>query len=288
MTDYSFGTAFPFGDAAPFTIADRDNRWVIYISPQGEVTVNPEMTISEAAATFWEAVLTMNPFKPAPAPTEEPEPTLSELSREPVTDEELARWANLRADDAGHLARELIVLRRAAADTPEVAPGGMQAENEMRKLSWLVEWANGIIEKYGDSCIYVRRGGLSWGAVALNYHGDDKKFGVFDLQAKHDRDMIARVEQINRLIADRNKERDLAVAAEAEVAQLRERLQFLNSHTNLELTWGEIDGWEDDCQWRIHSRNGGRNDREWTLRGYGPTVEQAIDAARAAFNAEGK
>jgi len=71
------------------------------------------------------------------------------------------------------------------------------------------------------------------------------------------------------------------------ITELRERLAFLNAHTNLELTWGEIDGWDDDCQWCIHSRNGGRNDREWTLRGYGPTVEQAIDAARAA-DAEGK
>lgn len=63
------------------------------------------------------------------------------------------------------------------------------------------------------------------------------------------------------------------------IVELRARLAFLNSHTNLDLTWGEIDGWEDDCQWRIH--------REWTLLGYGQTVEQAIDAARAVLNAEG-
>lgn len=58
---------------------------------------------------------------------------------------------------------------------------------------------------------------------------------------------------------------------------------FLNSHQSLELTWGEIDGWEDDCQWRVHKRNGGRNDREWTLLGYGQTVELAISAARTTL-----
>ncbi|WP_085033953.1 hypothetical protein [Ensifer aridi] len=52
-------------------------------------------------------------------------------SRAAVTDEELGRWAKVRADDAGHLARELIAYRHATtardaaalADAPEpVAP----------------------------------------------------------------------------------------------------------------------------------------------------------------------
>ena len=72
-------------------------------------------------------------------------------------------------------------------------------------------------------------------------------------------------------------------AREAAQAEL-DRLAFLNAHVNFELSWGEIDGWPDDCQWRVHRRNGGRNDTEWKLLGYGPTVEQAIDAARAALN----
>ncbi len=33
--------------------------------------------------------------------------------REPITDAELEQWAKVRADDAGHLARELIAYRRA-------------------------------------------------------------------------------------------------------------------------------------------------------------------------------
>jgi len=90
---------------------------------------------------------------------------------------------------------------------------------------------------------------------------------------------VATVEEIRRAAA---------LAAPAPEAVKDDHLKWLTSHVNLELTWGEIDGWEDDCQWRIHSRNGGRNDREWKLRGYGPTVEKAIDAARAALNAEGK
>jgi len=35
------------------------------------------------------------------------------IERAPITDEELEQWAKVRADDAGHLARELIGYRRA-------------------------------------------------------------------------------------------------------------------------------------------------------------------------------
>lgn len=34
------------------------------------------------------------------------------MSRAPITDEELEQWAERRADDAGHLARELVQYRR--------------------------------------------------------------------------------------------------------------------------------------------------------------------------------
>ncbi|NTG73244.1 hypothetical protein G6M02_07860 [Agrobacterium rhizogenes] len=39
--------------------------------------------------------------------------------RAPVTDEELEQWATLRADDAGHLARELITYRRSPISTAQ-------------------------------------------------------------------------------------------------------------------------------------------------------------------------
>ena len=36
------------------------------------------------------------------------------MTRAAISDEELEQWAKLRADDAGHLARELVIHRRAA------------------------------------------------------------------------------------------------------------------------------------------------------------------------------
>ena len=64
-----------------------------------------------------------------------------------------------------------------------------------------------ISDQFGNTCIYVRRGGLSWGAVALNRRDDDRKHGVFDLQAQHDRDMTQRVEQVERLLAELHTQR---------------------------------------------------------------------------------
>ena len=72
-----------------------------------------------------------------------------------------------------------------------------------------------ISDRFGNTCVYIRRGGLSWGAVALNRRDDDKKNGVFDLQAQHDRDMTLRVEQVARLIADRDRERNRREVVEA-------------------------------------------------------------------------
>ena len=38
-------------------------------------------------------------------------------------------------------------------------------------------------ERWGNTCVYIRRGGMGWGAVALNRRDDDKVHGVFDLRA---------------------------------------------------------------------------------------------------------
>lgn len=46
------------------------------------------------------------------------------MSRAPITDEELEQWATIRADDAGHLARELITHRRSPALREELDNGG--------------------------------------------------------------------------------------------------------------------------------------------------------------------
>lgn len=58
-------------------------------------------------------------------------------------------------------------------------------------------------------------------------------------------------------------------------------LTWLASRTNLELDHGAEDE-EADAYWRIHSVNGGVNDREWTLVAIGRTPAEAIRNARAA------
>ena len=87
------------------------------------------------------------------------------------------------------------------------------AEDRMVKIGKLIADMQSVKDRFGDTCVYIRRGGLSWGAVALNRRDDDKKHGVFDLQQQHDRDMLARLEQIERLKASRD-------GAEQEVRRL--------------------------------------------------------------------
>ncbi|MBY2911408.1 hypothetical protein [Rhizobium leguminosarum] len=62
--------------------------------------------------------LEMEAAKHAPSP----------LLRAPVTDEELEQWAKLRADDAGHLARELVTYRRNPAPPASVVGSSGEAE----------------------------------------------------------------------------------------------------------------------------------------------------------------
>lgn len=88
-------------------------------------------------------------------------------------------------------------------------------DDHMVKISALIQRLQETKDRFGDTCVYIRRGGLSWGAVALNRRNDDEKNGVFDLQAQHDRDMLQRIGQIERLKASRDK-------AEQEVRDLRQ------------------------------------------------------------------
>jgi len=101
------------------------------------------------------------------------------------------------------------------AGVPQVVPldEATNGLGHMRKISNLIEQLTHIRDAFGDTCVYIRRGGLSWGAVALNWEADDAKHGVFDVQAKHDRDMQDRADQVERLIKDRNEWRDKALAA---------------------------------------------------------------------------
>lgn len=68
---------------------------------------------------------------------------------------------------------------------------------------------------------------------------------------------------------------DRATAAEARA----DRLVKFGQHKNWELSFCYLDGEEEDGCWAVHSVNGGRNDREWTLIGRGETPDDAILAA---------
>lgn len=98
--------------------------------------------------------------------------------------------------------------------TPAATVSHDDAEDRMVRIEKLIADLQSIKDRFGNTCVYIRRGGLSWGAVALNRRADDEKHGVFDLQAQHDRDMLERLEQVERL----RKSRD---TAEQEVARLK-------------------------------------------------------------------
>lgn len=53
-------------------------------------------------------------------------------------------------------------------------------------------------------------------------------------------------------------------------------LAWLAEHKNCELSFS---GWDEDSAWLLHSVNGGRNDREWTLLATGDTPEAALRKA---------
>lgn len=100
-------------------------------------------------------------------------------------------------------------------NNPPPAVNALGGDNDhMIQIEDLVSQLQRIRSKFGNTCVYIRRCGLGWGAVALNRRDDDKKNGVFDLQAQHDRDMFARLEQIERLIAERNDLRAALAASE--------------------------------------------------------------------------
>lgn len=101
---------------------------------------------------------------------------------------------------------------------PEGAPAPIDPHDldHMVKISKLIADLQAIHSQFGDTCVYVRRHGLSWGGVALTYRSEDEKHGVFDLQADHDREMEGRIGQTRRLIEDRDRWRDRAWALEKE------------------------------------------------------------------------
>lgn len=99
--------------------------------------------------------------------------------------------------------------------------------NHMVQIDTLIADLQRTRARFGNTCVYIRRGGASWGAVALNHAADDEKYGVFDLQAQHDRDMRQRLEQIERLITERNAEREARWKCEKALAEKDQAMNVL-------------------------------------------------------------
>lgn len=79
-------------------------------------------------------------------------------------------------------------------------------EDRMTRIDDLIRELQHVSSRFGNTCVYIRRGGLSWGAVALNRRDDDQRNGVFDLQAQHDREVALLCERIENLKAERRTE----------------------------------------------------------------------------------
>lgn len=116
-----------------------------------------------------------------------------------------------------------------ATPQPGDAERPNDTDNRMVQIKTLIADMQSILERYGNTCVYIRRGGLSWGAVALNRRDDDEKHGVFDIQAQHDRNTQQRVEQVERLIASRNAAQSALAASQATIAGM-------TMSTNTEIT----------------------------------------------------
>jgi hypothetical protein len=112
--------------------------------------------------------------------------------------------------------------------------------DKIRKISELIADLQSVKDQFGDSCVYIRSGGLSWGAVALNRRSDDEKHGVFDLQSQHDRDMLERLEQIERLQAAKRGALKIADERAKENEELRQQLEC--AHRQLSTSKKALEG----------------------------------------------
>lgn len=118
---------------------------------------------------------------------------------------------------AGQTNIEVIPLYRRALSQPSPA-GAEQPENHMAQIDKVIADLQAIRARWGNTCVYIRRFGFSWGAVALNRHAEDEKNGVFDLQARYEAMLLERAEQVERLIKDRDEWRQKVWDAEKSLA----------------------------------------------------------------------
>jgi len=71
----------------------------------------------------------------------------------------------------------------------------------------------------------------------------------------------------------------MATERERERVKAGDLLAWLEQHPELELSWGDV-GDVSECNWRVHARHGGVNDREWRLVDVGRTPTEALRNAR--------
>lgn len=106
-----------------------------------------------------------------------------------------------------------------------------------------------------------------------NWHDilrDEKLIDPFETS----RNAIARAEAAEASLAAVKAERD----------QDKKRLDWLEAHPEMEISYS---GWEEEPLWQVHAVLGGRNDREWHLRGASESVRAALDAA-LSLDAQGE
>lgn len=129
-------------------------------------------------------------------------------------------------------------------------PIGNTAEKKSRmiQVADFIKELQELYEKWGNTCIYIRPLGMSWGAAALNYQADDEKNGVFDLKAEYNRRYQAHAEQVERLCSERD-------SLLAERNRLREQLNLVerqrdNASRGMEL-FAKSNSEKDDVLQRI-------------------------------------
>lgn len=110
---------------------------------------------------------------------------------------------------------------------PTDAPGN---SSRMIRISKLIADLTDVYKRFGDTCVYIRRRGLSWGAVAMNYEAEDEKRGVFCLQEEHDAAMMRCLERINWLVKENGDLRLNIARLSDEAADARSREARLSGY----------------------------------------------------------
>ena len=116
---------------------------------------------------------------------------------------------------------------------------------KMQKVSETIAYFQNVLDNFGNSCVYVRPGGVSWGAVALNREAEDKALGVAgsdldrvtrdyaSLASRHRCQSEAIVERFSRICALQSevaKSEARVIALERALREYRLRVHNLDGH----------------------------------------------------------